>query len=133
MTQAGSMILPTYDPKLDFYAVLGIDPSATPAETKAAFYRAVRKVHPDLNQAGKRSTRETQRINEAKILLNPRTRAGYDRARAKHRASARRRRARPVRRAPKVQARNEPSPPLGNLDQAWIQIASAFLRGLHQR
>lgn len=130
---------PKYDPRFDYYSVLEIVPSATRSEIRAAFYRAVRQVHPDLNRERKRSTRQTQRINEAKILLNPIKRADYDRARADYRAAAQPRKAPPrrvTRRRRVSTARKSSSTPratgLGDLGQAWVRVAEGFLRGLGQ-
>lgn len=136
------MILPKYDPRFDYYSVLKITPSATPSEIKVAFYRAVREVHPDLNRQRKRSTRRTQRINEAKILLNPSKRAEYDRTRAEYWATRPAPTARPKKATRTRATRRRVSRPaespvywdaeLGDLGEAWVRIAEGFLRGLRQ-
>jgi len=137
------MTLPNYDPRFDYYSVLKITPLATPNEIKVAFYRAVREVHPDLNRQHKQSTRRTQRIIEAKILLNPSKRAEYDRNRAEYWAArpttttrpkgrvrtgtARRRRV--SRRVRRPAARGTH---LEDIGEAWVRIVEGFLRGFRQ-
>ncbi len=130
---------PKYDPRFDYYSIIEVDPSATRSEIRVAFYRAVRQVHPDLNRERKRSTRQTQRINEAKILLNPSKRAEYDRARADYRAAAQPRKTPPRRvtrrrRVPKARKTSSASRATGwgDLGQAWVRVAEGFLRGLGQ-
>jgi curved DNA-binding protein CbpA len=133
------MTSPNYDPRFDYYSVLEIDPSATRSEIRAAFYRAVRQVHPDLNRERKRSTRQTQRINEATILLNPVKRAEYDRVRADYRAAAQPKKAPPrrVTRRRRVSTARKASSSSraaewGDLGQTWVRVAEGFLRGLGQ-
>jgi curved DNA-binding protein CbpA len=99
------MILDPYQPEADLYALLEVSPAAADEEVKRAFYRAIRKVHPDLNTGKTGSTIKTQRINQAKILLNPALRTQYDWLRAEFLAtkgqvpSRPRRRRKPRRRA----------------------------------
>src|SRR5260370_10259152 len=136
------MIPPKYDPRFDYYSVLKVTPSATPSEIKVAFYRAVREVHPDLNRQHKRSTRRTQRINEAKILLHPSKRTEYDLARAEYWAARPAPTARPKKTTRTRATRRRVSRPaessagwdaaLGDFAEAWVRIAEGFLRGLRQ-
>ena len=135
------MIPTKYDPRFDYYSVLKVTPSATPSEIKVAFYRAVREVHPDLNRQHKRSTRRTQRINEAKILLHPSKRAEYDFARAEYwttrPAPTARKKTTRTRATRRRVSRPAESPAgweaeLGDLADAWVRIAEGFLRGLRQ-
>jgi curved DNA-binding protein CbpA len=68
----------------DYYAILGLDPGASPENVKVAYRRLVRQYHPDLvkvsTEAQKASmdTRMAQ-LNEAySVLSNPRNRREYD-------------------------------------------------------
>ncbi len=124
------MILDPYDPKLDYYQLLDVRPSAGEEELRRAFYRAVRKVHPDLNAGPRGSTAQTQRVNRSKILLTPSLRAEYDRLRLGYwaqrgkpppRQSNSRRRIRPSRRAAKRKRAEA---------EAWARLARGFLQGL---
>jgi DnaJ-class molecular chaperone len=84
----------------DLYRSLGVRPSATAEELKAAYRAAIKKVHPDVNDGRPEATREAQRLNAAyEILADPASRAAYDRAlRAKAARRRRRRRAQAARR-----------------------------------
>lgn len=76
---------------IDAYAVLGVDPSATQAELKAAHRRLVRRHHPDLVPPPERkeATRRVQRINVAYGLVRDEpSRDDYDRLRAAQRRRA---------------------------------------------
>jgi curved DNA-binding protein CbpA len=127
------MSLHPYDPEFDLYSLLDVSPSAAADEVKRAFYRAIRKVHPDLNSSEAASTAETQRINTAKILLNIELRAEYDRLREEYwavrreRPSRPRRPAKPRRRAP---PREAPKASRSSADEVWEHLAMAFLNGL---
>lgn len=45
--QRGSSFIPDFDPKVNYYGVLGITDKATDAEIKRAFYALAKKYHPD--------------------------------------------------------------------------------------
>ena len=66
----------------DYYAALGIEPSAGEADIKKAYRRLARKYHPDVSkEAGAEEQFKT--INEAyEVLKDPQKRAAYDRLRA---------------------------------------------------
>jgi curved DNA-binding protein CbpA len=65
----------------DYYAVLGAEPSATPAELRAAFREAVLRHHPDRSPANSMATRRTAILNRAWTeLRDPLRRLHYDRA-----------------------------------------------------
>jgi hypothetical protein len=66
--------------QLDFYAVLGADPSATADELRIAFRRAVLRHHPDRSGAPTRlATRRTSLLNRAwSELRDPARRRAYD-------------------------------------------------------
>jgi curved DNA-binding protein CbpA len=67
-----------YDPKADYYAVLGIDVNATAADIKKAHRARIRDLHPD---RGGDATRATT-VNIARdVLIDPKSRRAYDQAR----------------------------------------------------
>lgn len=64
----------------DFYAVLGVSPSASAAELRAAFREAVLRHHPDVAAASVLATRRTSVLNRAwSELRDPLRRLHYDR------------------------------------------------------
>jgi len=64
----------------DHYAVLGVPPTATDSEIRAAYLRRAREVHPDA-QPGQDTTREFQEVAAAyDVLGDPAARADYDQA-----------------------------------------------------
>ncbi len=76
----------------DHYETLGVGPSATPAEVRAAYLRRARALHPDRQQgrsaedAG-RAERAMRQVNEAwRVLGDAGRRRAYDDARTPHRA-----------------------------------------------
>ncbi len=66
----------------DYYAVLGVEPSAGDAEIKTAYRRLARKYHPDVSkEAGAED--QFKAVNEAyEALRDPQKRAAYDQLRA---------------------------------------------------
>lgn len=63
-----------------YYAILGVQPSATAALIRAAYRVRAMELHPDRN-ADAEATAQTQKLNEAyEVLGNETTRAAYDRA-----------------------------------------------------
>ncbi len=63
----------------DYYAILGVPKTATQKEIKAAFRKAARKHHPDLNQSDPAAERRFKEINEAnEVLSDPKKRSLYD-------------------------------------------------------
>ena len=66
----------------DYYATLGVEPSAGEAEIKTAYRRLARKYHPDVSkEAGAED--KFKAVNEAyEALRDPQKRAAYDQLRA---------------------------------------------------
>src|SRR5262245_590951 len=71
--------MPTeYDPRADYYAILGIDVSATAAEIKKAHRARIAEIHPDRGGDGARAAA----VNVARdVLGDASTRRAYDHAR----------------------------------------------------
>lgn len=66
----------------DYYAILGVEPSAGEAEIKAAYRRLARKYHPDVSKE-KGAEEKFKAVNEAyEALRDPQKRAAYDQLRA---------------------------------------------------
>ncbi len=71
-----------YDPNLDYYVALGINPAATPDEIQSAFRQRAKTLHPDRNKE-QRATEHFQLLTEAyAVLSDPPQRAEYDQLRA---------------------------------------------------
>jgi len=73
-------------PTVDHYATLGMPPTATAAELRAAYRNLARRVHPDgFSDPAERRRAEGRMaaVNEAwRVLGDPGRRSGYDRTRA---------------------------------------------------
>ena len=66
----------------DYYATLGVEPSAGEAEIKTAYRRLARKYHPDVSKEAGAEER-FKAVNEAyEALRDPQKRAAYDQLRA---------------------------------------------------
>jgi len=63
----------------DYYAILEVPHSATPADIKKAFRRLARKYHPDVNKGDAAAERRFKEINEAnEVLGDTEKRRAYD-------------------------------------------------------
>jgi len=67
----------------DYYAVLGVEPTAGDAEIKTAYRRLARKYHPDVSKEPG-AEEQFKAVNEAyEALRDPQKRAAYDQLRAR--------------------------------------------------
>jgi curved DNA-binding protein len=64
---------------VDYYQILGINKTASPADIKNAYRKLARKYHPDLNPNDKDAKNKFQEINEAnEVLSDPEKRKKYN-------------------------------------------------------
>ena len=65
---------------VDYYALLGVVPTASLVEIRRAFRRLARRLHPDINPGDRAAAAQYQRIQEAfEVLSEPGRRDKYDR------------------------------------------------------
>jgi curved DNA-binding protein len=71
--------MPTATDFKDYYAVLGVKPTATPEEIKRDYRKLARKYHPDLNPGDQDAEAKFKDLNEAnEVLSDPEKRQKYD-------------------------------------------------------
>lgn len=76
-------------PYVDYYAVLGVEPTATRAEIRNAFAKIIKEIHPDQNAGEKDGGRVQEATNAWNVLSDEAERAKFD-ARRKSREDAER-------------------------------------------
>jgi molecular chaperone DnaJ len=66
--------------KKDYYAILGVKPSATEKEIRSAYKKLARKHHPDVNPGNKQAEEKFKEITEAyEVLTDPDRRRAWER------------------------------------------------------
>ncbi len=104
----------------NYYALLGVAPTAGASEIKRAYRRLARQYHPDLNAEAR--DEQIKGLNEAyEVLSSPEKRKAYDIARRQAREAARQERER-LRRQ---QAEAEREPRI-----SWVEGMFGFVREL---
>ncbi len=64
---------------MDLYAILGLKPTASPADIKRAYRRLARRYHPDVNPGDRAAESRYAQISKAyEILIDPERRRSYD-------------------------------------------------------
>ncbi len=72
-----------FDPTIDYYKILGVEPGAPSEAIQAAYRKLAKAFHPDLNDGSSKAAERMARLNVAKsVLLDPQTREIYDQLRA---------------------------------------------------
>ena len=57
-----------FDPKKDYYSILGVNKNATEKEVKIAYYKMAQKYHPD--KTGGKTTEKFKEISNAYEVLS---------------------------------------------------------------
>ena len=70
----------------DYYAVMGVDKSATPEDIKRAHRKLARKYHPDVSKEKDAEARFKELAEAYDVLKDPEKRAAYDRLGANYKA-----------------------------------------------
>lgn len=96
-------------PLKDYYAILQVPHTASPAQIRRAYRRLARQHHPDLNPDAPEAVERQRDLNEAyAVLSNPARRAAYERERARAAASPASVRASPAPGAPSAWPTDRP-------------------------
>jgi len=110
----------------DYYALLEVSPTATPAEIKRSYRRLVRKFHPDLNKQA--LDQHIKLLNEAYAVLgNPTKRTAYDAQRAEE---ERRVAAQEALRRKQEQSKREQEQAKREAEMTWAEGVVGFVREL---
>lgn len=66
---------------VNYYEILGLEPTCTPGEIKRSFRKKAKELHPDLKSSNQKGSEEKMRVLLAayETLSNPRKRSDYDR------------------------------------------------------
>lgn len=68
---------PDFDPKLDYYKILGVSPSASEKEIKSEYYKLAQQYHPDKNK-GKTHERFKEITAAYNVIGHVQKRQEYD-------------------------------------------------------
>ena len=71
-----------YDPKNDYYAILGVNQKDSSKQIKAAFYKLAQKYHPDKNPGHEEKFKAMSSAYE--VVGNEETRKQYDQLKEQH-------------------------------------------------
>jgi len=66
------------EPSDDYYAILGVSPTASPDAIRRAFHRIAWECHPDRNGGEERHERFIRAAKAFRVISDPRRRATYD-------------------------------------------------------
>ncbi len=66
---------------INYYEILGVEPTCSPAEIKSSFRKKAKELHPDLKPANHKSSEELMRVllDAYEVLSDPLRRSDYDR------------------------------------------------------
>jgi len=66
---------------INYYEILGVEPTCSPAEIKSSFRKKAKELHPDLKSSNHKSSEELMRVllDAYETLSEPLRRSDYDR------------------------------------------------------
>ena len=109
---------------IDYYSILDVSATATPAELRRSYRRLARKYHPDLNRHHPDNDQRIKRLNEAyDVLSDPLKRAAYDAQRAAQAERTRRAEDQQRQRAQAARQSQEPQ-------MTWVEGIVGFVKEL---